>query len=157
MALIDDLSQRVTALDGVGAQVPSRSAVPTIYTDLNGLHGTINQLTLTIQGQLNTIAASITTLQGTVNNLLGLPVPLLQSARAALTSTGTTGVVDVLFPAAYADNNYTASVAIETLAADFSVTVVGFVKKPNGAGVTVMYNAVGAGRNATAHVIAQHS
>lgn len=62
---------RLTALDGVGAAVPSHSAVPTIEADINGLNTTLNQLTLTIQQQLNTYITQLQTLQQTVNELLG--------------------------------------------------------------------------------------
>jgi hypothetical protein len=68
------LHNRVTALDGVGATVPSKSAMPVVQNDLNGLHTTLNQLTLALQSQLNLIATQITTLQGTVNQLLGGPI-----------------------------------------------------------------------------------
>jgi hypothetical protein len=62
---------RLTALDGITSPVPSGAAVPTIEKDLNGLHTTINQLTLTIQAQLNEIGQQLQTLQGTVNKILG--------------------------------------------------------------------------------------
>jgi len=72
---LQEIANRVTALDGIGAQIPSSSSVPTIFNDLNGLRTTINQLTLTLQAQLNEVANLVNTLQATVNQLLGLEQP----------------------------------------------------------------------------------
>lgn len=83
------LVNRVTALDGIGASIPSASAIPAMQADLNGLHTTINQLVLTIQTQLNLVANLITQLQGTTNQLLGgsgltIPNYLVASLPGAL-------------------------------------------------------------------------
>lgn len=83
------LVNRVTALDGISAAIPSASAVPTIQKDLNGLHTTLNQLVLTIQTQLNLVANLVTQLQGTTNELLGgsgltIPNYLVASLPGAL-------------------------------------------------------------------------
>jgi len=58
-----ELAIRLTTVDGVGAAVPSSADIPTIEADLNGLHTTIQQLSLIIQSQLNTLAAQVTQLQ----------------------------------------------------------------------------------------------
>lgn len=68
---ISQLAQRVSALDGIGALSPSGAVVPTIFNDLNGLHTTISQLTLTIQSQLNTTITQVNTYVEIVNQLLG--------------------------------------------------------------------------------------
>lgn len=151
------LQNRVTAIDGVGAQVPSQSAVPVIATDLNGLHETINQLTLAIQTQLNTVLNQLISIQGAVNNLLGVSGGN-QAARTAFTTAGTTGTIDIRFITPYPDNNYTAVVSIEPAAATFPVSVqlAGFIRKPDFSGVTVMYTAASSALPATAHVIARH-
>jgi hypothetical protein len=60
------LQNRVTALDGVTSPVPSNAAVPTIEADLNGLHTTINQLTLLLQSQMNTITSQLAQVLGAV-------------------------------------------------------------------------------------------
>lgn len=149
---IQQLDNRLTALDGVGAQVPSQAAVPTLFAGLNGLKTTINQLTLTIQSQLNTIAQTIATLQTTVNNLLGIGGGN-QAGRVGFTTSGASGTIDVLFITPFADDNYTAVVSIESLSL---VQAVGFSKKSDHSGVTVAYTASGSGISATAHVIARH-
>lgn len=152
-----NVDNRLTALDGVGAQVPSSASVPTIFRSINGLTTTISQLTLTIQSQMNTVAAAVATLQASVNNLLGIGGGNA-AARLAFVTTGTTGTVTVLFPVQFADNNYTVTVSIEPAVSTFpaTVSIAGFVKRTDFAGVTVMYTATGASLNATAHVIARH-
>lgn len=65
------LQNRVTALDGVTSPLPSAAAVPTLKRDLNGLRTTLNQLTLTIQAQLNEVAALVGSLQASINEVLG--------------------------------------------------------------------------------------
>lgn len=91
---LSQLAARVTAIDGIGSQVPSTASVPTIFNDLNGLHTTISQLTLTIQAQLNTTLTQVNAYIELVNSLLGvsgLNGLLLASAIAAPTSAGTAG------------------------------------------------------------------
>jgi hypothetical protein len=62
---------RLTALDGVGAVVPSSAAVPVLQADMNGLRSTLNQLVLTLQSQLNAYGQQVSQLQSSVNTLLG--------------------------------------------------------------------------------------
>lgn len=62
---------RLTALDGVTSPIPSSSAVPTIKHDLNGLHTTLAQLTLTIQAQLNEVLTQVAILQAAVDEIAG--------------------------------------------------------------------------------------
>ena len=84
------LQNRVTTLDGVGAQVPSRSTIPVMQSDLNGLHTTLNQLTLTLQAQLNTIATQVAVAQAALNALLAGPIiaPLTIAAIPGQALTG---------------------------------------------------------------------
>jgi hypothetical protein len=70
-AQVSAILNRLTALDGITSPVPSGAAVPVIEKDLNGLRTTINQLTLTIQAQLNEVSQQLQILQGTVNKILG--------------------------------------------------------------------------------------
>lgn len=62
---------RLTAIDGIGAAIPSSSSVPTILADLNGIHTSISQLALTVQSQLNQTTSTVNTLQGVIDTLLG--------------------------------------------------------------------------------------
>lgn len=93
-----EILNRLTALDGITSPVPSGAQVPVIQKDLNGLHTTINQLTLTLQAQLNTIAQQLQTLQGTVNKILGgvpgiVPISAPAVVNEALTAyDATTGL-----------------------------------------------------------------
>ena len=152
---LTQLDNRLTTLDGVGAQVPSSAQVPTVLRDLNGLHTTISQLTLTLQSQLNEVSASVATLQASVNNLLGIGGGNA-AARKSFTTSGTTGTIDVLFLIPFVDDNYTASVSIEVATTGVVVQAIRFVKKADHSGVTVVYTASGAGVAAIAHVIARH-
>jgi len=68
---VNAILNRLTALDGITSPVPSSAAVPTIEADLNGIHTTISQVTLTIQAQLNQVTQQVATLQGTVNEIAG--------------------------------------------------------------------------------------
>lgn len=70
-AQVNAILNRLTALDGITSPVPSGAAVPTIEADLNGLHTTINQVTLTLQAQLNQVLQQVAVLQATVNEFLG--------------------------------------------------------------------------------------
>jgi len=70
-AQINAILNRLTALDGITSPIPSAAAVPTIEADLNGIHTTISQVTLTIQAQLNEVTQQVATLQATVNEIAG--------------------------------------------------------------------------------------
>jgi hypothetical protein len=149
---LTQLDNRMTALDGVGAQVPSSAQVPTVFRDLNGLHTTISQLTLTLQSQLNEVSVAVATLQASVNNLLGIGGGNA-AARKSFTTAGTTGSIDISFLVPFVDDNYTASVSIESTVA---VHIDKFIKKADHSGVTVFYTAGSSGLAATAHVVARH-
>jgi hypothetical protein len=149
---LTQLDNRLTALDGVGAQVPSAAQVPVLFKGLNGVHTTISQLTLTLQAQLNEVAQAISVVQNSVNNLLGIGGGNA-AARRTFTTSGTTGFIDVLFTTPFVDDNYTATVSIES-AVDVSIKK--FTKKVDHSGVTVFYTAASSGLAATAHVVARH-
>jgi len=103
---------RLTALDGINSPIPSAAAVPTVEKDLNGIHTTINQLTLTIQAQLNAIGQQLSTLQGTVNELLPTPPTKIQTVRQSYTVTSADvllgyAVVPITWPIPWPDTHYT--------------------------------------------------
>ncbi len=88
---VNAILNRLTALDGITSPVPSAAAVPTIEADLNGVHTTIAQVTLTIQAQLNEVTQQVATLQGTVNELLGNAGIQLPSYTTVLLPIGISG------------------------------------------------------------------
>src|SRR5208337_748110 len=88
---VNAILNRLTALDGITSPVPSAAAVPTIEADLNGIHTTIAQVTLTIQAQLNQVTQQVATLQGTVNELLGNAGIQLPAYTTALLPPGVPG------------------------------------------------------------------
>ena len=88
---VNAILNRLTALDGITSPVPSAAAVPTIEADLNGIHTTIAQVTLTIQAQLNEVTQQVATLQATVNQLLGNAGIQLPAYATALLPTGIAG------------------------------------------------------------------
>lgn len=149
---LTQIDNRLTALDGVGSQVPSSAQVPVLFKGLNGLKTTINQLTLTLQAQLNEISQAIAVLQATVNNLLGISGGNA-AGRTVFSTSGTVGFVDVLFTTSFVDDNYTATVSIESSG---GVHIDHFTKKVDHSGVTVFYTATSFGIAAVAHVIARH-
>lgn len=102
---VNAILNRLTALDGITSPVPSAAAVPTIEADLNGVHTTIAQVTLTIQAQLNEVTQQVATLQGTVNEILG----------------GIPGIVPVTTPGITGE----ALVAYDATTGEFTQAVVG--------------------------------
>lgn len=151
MTALDDLTLRVTALDGIGSQVPSASSVPTIFAQLNSLNTTIQQLTLTLQAQLNTIAVTITTLQGVVNQVLGVNqlnvVRNTQTAKQIHTVTsgeiaGTNIIVPLVWSTAFTDLLYTATASVVVTSGNVnSYKVNGITKTLTGATVSINVSA----------------
>lgn len=155
---LQDLSIRVSAIDGIGTQVPSRADIPVIQTDLNGLHTTINQLTLTLQAQLNGIAADISTL------MAGLAGEALTQAvridNISCPSGLLSGPFTVNFTAPYLDGAYSvvASAALGEALATAACFVAGVKKQPvPGQGVIVwILNNDSIDHNVTINVFARH-
>lgn len=113
---IIQLAARLTTLDGVGAQVPSRASVPTIFADLNALHTTINQLTLTVQAQLNTTISQVNALDALVDELLygtnNVSGQTLRVGPFTVDSGYCDGPYIVNFTNVYSDGFYTVEVSI---------------------------------------------
>lgn len=114
------LTNRVTALDGITSPVPSAAAVPTIEADLNGIHTTISQVTLTLQAQLNQLMQEVAVLTALTNQLLGgapLVIPVtkrlsytIQPADVLASSVN----LSLIWTIPYVDLNYTCSVSVES-------------------------------------------
>lgn len=155
---LQDLSIRLSAVDGVGAAVPSLANIPVIQTDLNGLHTTLNQLVLTLQTQWNSLT---TQLQAIQVGLAGETTD--QAARAGaylLTATTMGGPYTVNFAAPYADGSYTTEVTV-TLGEAISTAAcyVAGVKQQNTAGNGVLvwvYNGDSVNHNITINLFARH-
>jgi hypothetical protein len=145
---VNEILNRLTALDGITSPIPSGAQVPVIQKDLNGLHTTINQLTLTIQAQLNAVSQQLQTLQGTVNKILGgvpgiVPISAPAIPGDAITAyDATTG----LFTQAPVDTG--AYVPLTSVTgngfADNSTTGINITESdPSVGGITISANAMG--------------
>ena len=107
---LQSISIRLSAVDGIGANPPSGAAIPTIETDLNGIHTTIDQLTLLIQSQLYMVMSQLTAVE---IGLAGQTVS--QTVRAGAYTLGAStlgGPYTVNFPAPYTDGLYTVETTI---------------------------------------------
>lgn len=105
---LQSVSTRLSALDGINAAVPSQASVPVIQADLNGLHTTISQLTLTIQAQLNQFSEDLAVVQAA---LAGQVVDqTLRLGPLTIPATSFQGPYSINFTNSYADGNYTVEV-----------------------------------------------
>ncbi len=106
---LQDLSVRLSAVDGINTAVTSSASIPTINNDLNGLHTTVNQLALSLQSQLNTIYSQLTTVEaGLAGENLDQAVRLGPLSLGA----GLHGPYAVNLPVSFADGNYTTEVTV---------------------------------------------
>lgn len=155
---LSQLSTRLTAVDGIGAAVPSSAAVPTINSDLNGLHETIQQWALVVQADLNKFGQELAQLQtavaGEANDQavrLG-PVPVDNGAM--------TGPYTLSFVAPYSDGLYTTEVTVSVGEAisTASCQVAGVQQQSTpGNGVLVwVINNDSIGHNVTINVFVRH-
>lgn len=154
---LQDLSIRLSAVDGVNTLVPSSSAIPTIYADLNGLHTTLSQLVLTLQSQWNMILGELTAIQvGLAGENLDQAVRL---GPVALTN-GLHGPYQVNLPVSFADGNYTTEVSLilGEIISTAACVVAGITQQSTpGNGVNVwVYNGDSVTHNVTINVFVRH-
>jgi len=155
---LSQLSTRLTAVDGIGATVPSSANIPTINAALNGLNTTIQQWGLVVQTELNAFEAALdqlsTAVAGEAND---------QAVRlgTVLVTSGTLSTpYSLSFVVPYADGLYTTEVTI-SLAEPLSTApcIVAGVKQQstpgNGVIVWVMNND-SVDHNVTINVFVRH-
>lgn len=107
---LQDLAIRLSAVDGIGATVPSQADIPTIESDLNGLHTTINQLVLTLQTQWNTILTQLQAVQASL--AVGYEAQDVRVGPITITATTLHTPITVNFPAPFADGLYTVEATV---------------------------------------------
>jgi hypothetical protein len=67
--MMDALTARVAALDGVGLNDPSQGFTTTITRRVRGLETTLKQYVLTIQSQFTDVRSAIASAQAALNTL----------------------------------------------------------------------------------------
>ncbi|MGC1582165.1 MAG: hypothetical protein WA766_11810 [Candidatus Acidiferrales bacterium] len=155
---LSQLSTRLTAVDGVGAAVPSSADIPTINADLNALHNTIQQWALVVQAEINAFAADLAQLQTAV---AGEANEQAVRMGTVLVTAGTLSVpYSLAFPTPFADGLYTTEVTV-SIAEPLSTAscVVAGVQQQStpGNGVIVwIVNNDSINHNATINVFARH-
>jgi len=69
---VTNLTARLNQVDGAGLPVTSQSELAKLKADISGLKTTVEQVTLTLESQLNTVLAQIQSLATLLNSHLGV-------------------------------------------------------------------------------------